>query len=143
MGVIACSIWIAGAASARQVNVSYKQAVARARLLVSHMTLDEQIDQLHGIHDAAYYRYVRGLRQLGIPSLNVTNGPAGVGSGGAGQQKPATALPAPIALALSWDPNLAYIYGRLAGEETRSLGSNLLEAPDVNFVRVPQGGPCL
>jgi beta-glucosidase len=104
------------------------------------MTLDEKIAQAHGIRDARHYRFVPGNPRLGIPELNVTNGPAGVGPGGAGSQKPATALPAPIALAATWDPELARLYGHLAGEETRSLGSNLLESPDINIARVPQGG---
>jgi beta-glucosidase len=140
MMVMVCSIWIAGAASAQEGHLSYGQAVARAHQLVSRMTLDEKIAQLHGIQDASHYRYVPGLPRLGIPPLQVTNGPAGPGPGGAGQQKPATALPAPIALAASWDPELAYSYGRVAGEETRLLGSSLLEAPDVNIMRIPQGG---
>lgn len=135
-----CSIWIAGAASAQEAHLSSGQAVARAHQIVSRMTLNEKIAQLHGIQDASHYRYVPGLPRLGIPSLQVTNGPAGPGPGGAGQQKPATALPAPIALAAAWDPELAYTYGRVAGEETRSLGNSLLEAPDVNIMRVPQGG---
>lgn len=140
IAVMVCSVWFAAGAFAQPMHLSYAQAVARARRLVSRMTLDEKIAQLHGIQDATHYRYVPGLPQLGIPPLNITNGPAGVGPGGAGSQKPATALPAPIALAASWDPKLAYIYGRVAGEETRSLGSSLLEGPDVNIARVPQGG---
>src|ERR1039457_4238217 len=115
-------------------------AVQRARRLVARMTLDEKIAQVHGIRDAAHYRFVPGLPRLGIPELHVTNGPAGVGPGGAGSQKPATALPAPIALAASWDPELARTYGRIAAEETRSLGNNLLESPDINIARMPQGG---
>ena len=35
---------------------------------------------------------------------------------------------------------MALEYGRLAGEETRALGSDLLEAPDINILRVPQSG---
>ncbi|HXF11852.1 MAG TPA: glycoside hydrolase family 3 C-terminal domain-containing protein [Terriglobales bacterium] len=139
-GVMICFAWFSAGAFAQQTHLSYEQAVSRARQVVSRMTVDEKIDQLHGIRDTTHYRYVPGLPSLGIPPLNVTNGPAGVGPGGAGPQKPATALPAPIALAASWDPKLAYAYGRVAGEETRSLGSNLLEAPDVNIARVPQGG---
>jgi beta-glucosidase len=115
-------------------------AVQRARRLVARMTLDEKIAQVHGIRDATHYRLVSANNRLGIPELNVTNGPAGVGPGGAGSQKPATALPAPIALAATWDPELARLYGRVAGEETRALGSNLLESPDINIARVPQGG---
>ena len=119
---------------------SLPEAQAKARALVARMSLEEKIAQMHGIRDADHYRMVPGLPRLGIPELHVTNGPAGVGPGGAGSQKPATALPAPIALAASWDPELARLYGQIAAEETRSLGSTLLESPDINIARVPQGG---
>ena len=113
---------------------------ARARSIVSRMTLDEKIAQVHGIRDAQYFRYVPGVKRLGIPPLRITNGPAGVGHGGSSPPLRATALPAPIALAASWDVNLARRYGELAGEETRELGSDLLESPDINIIRVPQNG---
>jgi beta-glucosidase len=104
------------------------------------MTLAEKIAQLHGVHSATEFRIVPKLSRLGIPPLRITNGPAGVGPGGAGPQLRATALPAPIALAATWDSKLASEYGRLAGEETKALGSDLLEAPDINILRVPQSG---
>jgi len=66
--------------------------------------------------------------------MPITNGPAGVGPGGGGPQLRATALPAPIALAATWDPEAARQYGKLAGEETLALGSVLLEAPDINAI---------
>src|ERR1017187_8979325 len=121
-------------------RLTHQQATARARQLVARMTLDEKIAQVHGIKDATHFRFVPGVPRLGIPELRVTNGPAGVGPGGAGSQKPATAWPAPIALAASWDPKLARTYGRLAADEARSLGSNLLESPDINIARIQQGG---
>ena len=130
----------ATAAPVPQSRLSHAQATARARQLVARMTLDEKIAQLHGIGDATHYRMVPGLPRLGIPALHTTNGPAGVGPGGAGPQKPATAMPAPVALAATWDPELARAYGKLEAEETRSLGSELFEAPDINIARVPQGG---
>jgi beta-glucosidase len=139
VALLAILLPITSAAHAQQ-RLTHAQAVARARQLVARMTLDEKIAQVHGIHDATQYRIVPGVPRLGIPALPVTNGPAGVGPGGAGEQKRATALPAPIALAASWDPELSRAYGRIAGEETRALGSILLESPDVNIARVPQGG---
>ena len=36
--------------------------------------------------------------------------------------------------------NLRISTGKLAGKETIALGYNLLEAPDINIARVPQGG---
>lgn len=135
------SVCLAGAAAhAQGTHVSYAQAVARARAIVAKMTLDEKIAQLYGIHTPTEYRIVPGVTRLGIPPLQMTNGPAGVGPGGAGPQTPATALPAPILLAATWDPALAFEYGKIAGEETRATGNTLLESPDVNIARVPQGG---
>jgi beta-glucosidase len=125
---------------AQQAHISQAQAVARARQIVARMTLDEKIAQLHGIRDANNFRVIPGVPRLGIPALHMTNGPAGVGPGGAGPQKPATAFPAPIAVAATWDPELAHTYGKLEAEETRSLGSQLFESPDINIARVPQGG---
>ncbi len=115
-------------------------ALARARQIVSGMTLDEKIAQMHGVHDDEVYRVVPGLPRLGIPAFHITNGPAGIGPGAAGQQLHATALPSPISLAASWDVNLARRYGEIEGIEARALGNELLEAPDVNIVRIPQSG---
>jgi beta-glucosidase len=127
-------------APAQQAHVTHAQAEARARQIVAKMTLDEKISELHGVHDATRYRMVPGVPRLGIPDFWMTNGPAGVGPGGLSPQPPATAMPAPIALAATWDPELARTYGKLEAEETRSLGSLLFESPDINIARVPQGG---
>src|SRR6266540_2339953 len=82
--------------------------VERARAIVAQMTLDEKISQLHGIRDDAsdIFRHVPAIPRLGVPALMITNGPAGVSTGGS--RKPenqpfATALPAPISLAASFD----------------------------------------
>lgn len=113
---------------------------ARARELVSKMTLQEKIDQLHGIRDTNHYRYVPPVPRLNIPALHVANGPAGVGPAGDDPQLPATALPAPISLASAWDEAMAHSYGVLIGKECRNLAEDLLEGPDVNIARVPQNG---
>ena len=141
--LFAATIFAAGfsaAVQAQQSHVTHTQAVERARQIVAKMTLDEKITELHGVHDATRYRMVPGIPRLGIPDFWMTNGPAGVGPGGASPQPPATAMPAPIGLAATWDPELARAYGKLEGEETRSLGSLLFESPDINIARIPQGG---
>ena len=117
----------------------------RARELVGKMTLDEKISQLHGIRDdeKGIYRYVPPVPRLGIPPLRVTNGPAGAGPGGTRPprpQAPATALPSPIAVAATWDRALAREHGAIAGSESKAIGNDLLEAPTINIVRVPQNG---
>ncbi|MEJ2010292.1 MAG: glycoside hydrolase family 3 N-terminal domain-containing protein, partial [Acidobacteriota bacterium] len=100
----------------------------------------EKIEELHGIHTPVHHRYVPPVPRLHIPALVVTNGPAGAGPGDPMPQEPATALPAPISLAATWDTSLAHLYGVVAGEESRDLGNGLLEGPDVNIARVPQNG---
>jgi beta-glucosidase len=114
--------------------------VKQAEALVARMTLKQKIMELHGLQDGQHQRYVPGIPQLGIPPLVITNGPAGVGPGDDPVQQKATALPTPISLAASFDPALAYQYGSLIGKEAADLGANVVEGPDVNIIRVPQGG---
>lgn len=122
------------------VRVQAEDFDARARELVGKMTLQEKTTELHGFRDATHYRYVPPIPRLKIPALNVANGPAGVGPAGAGRQNPATALPAPILLAATWDVELAHHYGVIIGKEAQVLQEDLLEGPDVNIARVPQNG---
>jgi beta-glucosidase len=128
------------ALAAGSAVVHAQSADARARRIVSRMTLDEKIEELHGVHLANHHRYVPGIPRLGIPPLRIANGPAGVGPADDHPQLPATALPAPISLAATWDRQAARFYGQIIGREARDLGYGLLEGPDVNIMRVPQNG---
>jgi beta-glucosidase len=123
--------------SAQPASTDYD---ARARDLVSQMTLDEKITELHGVGSSEHRRYVAPIPRLHIPGLRVANGPCGVGPGDEHHQLPATALPAPISLAASWDVSLAHDYGVIIGKEARDLGDDLLEGPDVNIARTPLNG---
>ena len=115
-------------------------ANARAVQIVSQMTVDEKVAQMHGTSDKQMTRIVIGLPRLGIPDLLVTNGPAGFGPAGPGHSSHATALPAPISLAATWDVDAAKSYGVIAASEAAGFGNMLLEAPDINIARVPQNG---
>lgn len=126
--------------AAANFSVRAENADARARRIVSQMTLQEKITELHGIGDKVHRRLVPGIPRLGIPPLIVANGPCGVGPGDEPKQLPATALPAPISLAATWDPSLAKDYGVIIGKEALDLHDTLLEGPDVNIARVPQNG---
>jgi beta-glucosidase len=113
----------------------------RAQRLVAALSLAQKVEQLHGQATSKDFRIVPGIPALCVPDLKVTNGPAGVGTstkplGGA----PATALPAPLALASTWDPAMAQSFGDVVGSEVRDNGRNLLEAPDVDLARVPYNG---
>jgi beta-glucosidase len=106
--------------------------------LIGQMTLDEKISMLHGATDPEPYGqagYVPGVARLGIMPLRLTDGPAGVRTA-----QPATALPAPVALASTFSPDLARLYGQIIGRDGRARHQNVILAPMVNIVRVPQGG---
>jgi beta-glucosidase len=130
----------AGAQAARAWLDPSRSPEQRAADVVAQLTLDEKLTELHGIQNADHQRCVPGIDRLGIPPLVSTNGPAGVGPGDARQQIPATALPAPVSLAATFDTSLARQYGVITGAETRDLGESLLEGPDVNIGRVPLNG---
>jgi beta-glucosidase len=106
--------------------------------LIAQMTLDEKIAMLHGATDPERYGqagYLPGVPRLNIPPLRLTDGPAGVRTA-----EPATALPAPVALAATFSPDLAKKYGAAMADDALARHQNVLLAPMVNIVRVPQGG---
>jgi beta-glucosidase len=135
---ILCLLLAATVASVARLHAD--DADARARQIVSQMTLQEKIMELHGVGDKVHRRYVPPIPRLGIPMLVVANGPCGVGPGDEPKQLPATALSAPISLAATWDTTLAKSYGVIIGKEALDLHDTLLEGPDINIARVPQNG---
>jgi len=109
----------------------------RADALIPCMSLDEKIAMMHGVSDTqGHTGYVPANTRLGIPAITFTDGPAGVRP----NQGQTTALPAPAALAATWDPSLAREYGGVLGREAFDLGNDVIFAPMVNIARVPQGG---
>ncbi len=75
-----------------------------------------------------------GIPRLGLPTLHLSDGPAGA------RQGHATALPAPLALAATWDTRLAERYGALVGDEVKDKGNDFVYGPMVNIMRTPLGG---
>lgn len=112
---------------------------ARARLLLAAMTLEEKITLVTGDAggaDGGYVGHISAIPRLGIPELNMKDGPVGVGNGATG----VTAFPAPITVAASWDTALMERYGAALAEEQRGKGVNVHLAPMMNIVRAPRAG---
>ena len=113
----------------------------RVDSLVRAMTVDEKLSLMRGGRDPepaiglAAAGYMPGVPRLGIPPLRLTDGPAGIRT-----SLPATALPAPVALAASFDTALARRYGEVIGREGLARNQDVLLSPMVNIVRVPQAG---
>ena len=100
--------------------------------LLRQMTLDEKVALLGG--DASGFNGC-GVDRLGIPPIRMSDGPIGVRGSG-----PATAFPAPLNMAASWDPELEFRYGVALGEETTAKGKTCLLGPCVDIGRFPLGG---
>jgi len=114
-------------------------APRRADLLLPELRLEEKAALSHAVSDSAHARETLPIERLCVPALRLNNGPAGVGSSGPVQAQ-ATALPAPLGLAATFDPRVARAYGAVEGRETRDTGRNLMEGPDLNIARTPLNG---
>jgi beta-glucosidase len=113
----------------------------RAGELVGAMTLDQKLSMLHSAEPdmLAYYGtagHVAAIPGLCVPDLVLNDAGAGVGDG----QVNATAFPAGIAQAASWDPNVQQQFGAGLGWEAWHKGINVMLAPGVNIDRVPMNG---
>lgn len=123
-------------------------ADSRAAALVAQMTTAEKIQLVHGVgipnaglggpYPAGVNGagYIPGISRLGIPGLAMADSAGGVNVANSN----ATALPAPVALAASWDPTLANAYGARIATELRVLGYGEGLGGGVNLTREPRDG---
>ena len=128
-------------------------ASERAALVLAQMTLEEKLALLHGNGMARAPKwqmpltylanggagYVPGVPRLNIPPIIMSDAAYGVRDSGANGRY-STALPSNLAVASSWDPDLACQYGALIGRELRAQGFNMTLAGGVNLARDPRNG---
>lgn len=103
----------------------------RVDSILGKMTTEEKIEMIGGINDF----YTRPIPRLGIPPLRMSDGPMGVHDYGL-----TTAYPAGIALAASWDVDLAERFGTAMGKDARARGVHFILAPGMNIYRAPMNG---
>lgn len=112
--------------------------------LLAALTLEEKVALLHGAEDPLSALgspaqrgagYLPGVPRLGIPPIRLTDGPAGIRTA-----LPATAMPAPVALAASFDVALAHRFGAVLGREARANNQDVVLGPMVDIARVPVAG---
>ncbi len=138
----------------------------RSSLLLNAMTLAQKMQQLTGtppeivpeLPECYGGRHVRGIPELHVPTLRITNGPVGLGQNDCvdasladlpPSERPlgvpyvhhtsakATALPSATSAAASFDPEVAEIYGDVIGTEMNNLALHVFEAPGANMARLP------
>ncbi|KAH8895404.1 beta-glucosidase B [Thozetella sp. PMI_491] len=108
----------------------------RIEALLQALTLQEKCSLLGGKNMWETYNVDR----LGIRSLKLTDGPAGVRGSTWTDGTHTTFIPCGISLAATFDPDLIERIGDILGAETRTKSSHVLLAPTMNISRSPLGG---
>ncbi len=112
--------------------------MADVEALLGALTLEEKAELTAGGDMFA----TAAIERVGIPRVNVTDGPNGArgqaypGIAGA----PSTCIPCGSALGATWDPELVERLGALLGKEALDRGCRGLLAPTVNLHRSPLAG---
>jgi beta-glucosidase len=123
---------LTGAYAQESVNgIPSPEIERRVESILKQMTLEEKIDMLGGVDEF----FIRGIPRLGVPRMKMADGPVGVRNFG-----PATAFAGGIALAATWNPQLAERVGRELGRDARAKGVHFLLGPGVNIYRAPMNG---
>ena len=120
----------------RHPNFTAPNATIEARVsaMLDRMTREEKINLLGGRKPDGWC--TAAVERVGLPSLHMADGPVGVHW----WCEQSTAYPALIALAASFDRELAYRVGTALGRDCRSRGVHILLAPGVNLYRSPRCG---
>ena len=120
-----------------------KSIEARVADLLPRLTLEEKVGMVHAESTFS----VPGVPRLGVPKLWMDDGPMGVreevGEGFRNLNRAddfATAMPATLGLAATFNTELAFAYGRVIGEEAKQRNKHIMLGPSLNIQRTPLCG---
>ncbi|HEV2634462.1 MAG TPA: glycoside hydrolase family 3 C-terminal domain-containing protein, partial [Actinocrinis sp.] len=108
----------------------------RVQQVLNTMDQTEEVTLASGDGTSGYIGQVAGIPNLCMPSLNMEDGPSGVGDGNGG----VTAFPDGENAAATWDPALIQQEGTAKGAEFAGKGANVALGPTTNLVRDPRWG---
>jgi len=149
-GLIVASLFAAGCNSDqtlprdRRTDDPLMRNEKRIDEIISKMTLEEKVNMLHGKHMFTS----EGVPSQGIADMVYADGPFGIRE----EMEPhswnplhlstdsATFFPTGSALAATWSPDMAYIYGTGMAREARLRGKDMILGPAINIQRIPTGG---
>src|SRR6187402_1158193 len=125
----------------KRIDVVLDQKIDR---IIKKMTLAEKIEMLHG--NALFSS--GGVKRLNIPELTCDDGPLGVRDevlrfdwkSANLTTDSATFMPNGSALAATWNPLLANLYGTVLGQEANARKKIVMLAPPFNICRMPLCG---
>lgn len=117
---------------------------ARVEDLLKRLTLEEKVSLVH----ANSKFNSGGIPRLGIPELRMSDGPHGVREEieretwrPAGRTDDfASYLPVGMALAATWNTDVARIFGETLGREALARGKDVMLGPGLNIMRTPLCG---
>lgn len=116
----------------------------KLRALLQQLTLEEKIHMIHG----SGLFCSGGVERLDIPPLFMSDGPSGVRQEFENDSWTpvddsgdfVTWLPSNTCLASTWNPELAFYFGKILGNEARGRGKDVILAPGINIKRTPLCG---
>ena len=147
LGIALAAAVLAASSVRAQERPLYLDAVkpleARVGDLLPRLTLEEKISLVYANSTFT----TAGVARLGVPELWMDDGPMGVrqevGEGFRNMNRTddfATAMPATLGLATTFNADLAGEYGAVIGQEARQRGKNIMLGPSLNIMRTPLCG---
>ena len=121
-----------------QPPISFNDANEQALKILNQMTIDEKISLIGG-HNTFF---TKGFDKFNIPAMYLSDATQGVNirSHLDDQLEKSVAFPSPIALASTWNKQLASAYAKSIGEECRAGEIAVLLGPGMNIYRISQNG---
>ncbi|BDV32285.1 beta-glucosidase family protein [Microbacterium terricola] len=104
--------------------------------LCARLTLEEKVLLLTGRDSWSTHP----LPSIGLRSMVLSDGPAGVRGATWDERSPSVNFPSPSALAASWDRTVVRAVGEQLGREAARKGVDVVLAPTINIQRSPYGG---
>jgi beta-glucosidase len=104
---------------------------AKAHAWIEKLTLEQKLELVGGVDEM----YTHAAPAIGLPRFKMSDASVGVRTWG-----PTTSYAGGVALAASWDPELARKIGEGLGRDARARDVNFLLGPGVNIARSPVSG---
>jgi len=136
--ILLAMVATAASENAFKTPVSYEDADKRAGEILAKLSLVQKLELVSGYNSF----FIKGYPEFGLPELYLSDATGGVNIRRklSQQLEKSVAFPAPIGLAATWNPDLAYAYAHSIGEECRAGGIAVLLGPGMNIYRQSQCG---